>query len=233
MLRESTGVTPEQAEALNGLMFFTYTYLSPQIRSYRPDLANRWRELQERSAASISMNRRQEILSKVNNIFATRQAQNEETSAMSTSIDDLLAEAEKLPTTCLKDSAYARALFQLSHKKDFKQAVSVADKIDSLDLRAQALQFIYYDMAMAALSTKAATNLDEALRNADRLTLPEQRGLLYMRMAEVSRANGDRDRAFALVLEAGRLAERITEPAARAGFCCSQQRMNWLIWTPV
>lgn len=221
MLRESAGVTSEQAEALNGQLFFMSAYLSPQIERYRPDLANRWRELQERSAAGVDMNRRQQILSKVNDIFATRQPQNEVTSEEVTSIDDVLDEAEKLPTTCLKDSAYARVLFQLSHKKDFKRAVSVADKIDSLDLRSQALQFIYYDMAMAALSTKAATNLDEASRNADRLTLPEQRGLLYMKMAEVARANGDRDRAFALVTEAGRLAEKVTEPAARAGLLFS------------
>lgn len=115
----------------------------------------------------------------------------------------------------------ARALFQLSYKKDFKRASSVADKIDSLDLRTQALQFIHYDMALAALSTKTAANLDEASRNAERLTLPEQRGLLYMRMAEVARSNGDRDRAFTFGLHAGRLAERIAEPAARAGLLFS------------
>ena len=221
VLAESTGLSPEQAEALNGLIFFTSTYLSPQIERYRPDLTNRWRALQERSSAGVAMNRRQDIVSRVNSIFAARPRENEETVESGASIEDLLAEAEKLPTTCQRDSAYARALFQLSHQKDFRRALSVADKIDSLDLRTQALQFIYYDMAVAALSTKTTANLDEASRNAERLTLPEQRGLLYMKMAEVARANGDRDRAFAFMLEAGRSAERIVEPGARAGLLFS------------
>jgi len=218
--RESTGIPPEQAEALNGLVFFVATYLSPQIGRYRPDLKSRWLVLQESASAGISMNRRQEILSKVNNIFAARR-EHEKTGEGSTSIETLLAEAEKLSTTCQKDSAYARALFQLSYKKDFRRAISVADKIDSLDLRNQALQFIYYDMAVAALSTKPAANLDEALRNTERLTLPEQRALLYMRMAQVARGNEDRDRAFTFLLDAGRLAERIAEPTARAGLLFS------------
>lgn len=220
-LRESTGIPPEQAEAVNGLIFFLSAYLSPQIERYRPDLTNRWRALQESSAAGIGMKRRQEILRKVNDIFAARQREHEETGDAMTSIEDLLAEAEKLPTTCQKDSAYAHVLFQLSHNKDFRRATVVADKIYSLDLRTQALQFLYYDMAVAALATKTTANLDEALRNAERLTLPEQRGLLYMRMAEVSSAGGDRDRAFTFMLEAGRLAERIADPAARAGLLFS------------
>lgn len=108
-LRESTGIPPEQAEALNGLMFFITAYLSPQIGRYRPDLTNLWRALQERVAAGIGMNRRQEILSKVNSIFEARQRQHEETGETGRSIEDLLSEAEKLSSTCEKDAAYARA----------------------------------------------------------------------------------------------------------------------------
>ena len=102
MLQESTGIPPEQAEALNGFIFFLSTYLSPEIGRYRPDLTNRWRALQERVAAGISVNRRQEILSKVNSIFAARQREHEETGEREKSIEDLLADAEKLPTTCQK-----------------------------------------------------------------------------------------------------------------------------------
>lgn len=97
----------------------------------------------------------------------------------------------------------------------------MADKIDALDLRSQALQFVYYDMTVASLSTKTEASLDDALRNAERVTLPEQRGLLYLRIAEYSLANGDRDRALTLLIEAGRTAERVDEPVTRAGLLFS------------
>lgn len=95
-------------------------YLSPQIGRYNPDLVNHWRALQQSSAAHIAVNRREEILSKVNSIFAARQHATKVTGETETSVEDLLAEVQKLPTTCQMDSVYAHAVFELSHKKDFR-----------------------------------------------------------------------------------------------------------------
>lgn len=219
-LQQSNAISPEQAEALHELVFFVSAYLSPQVGSYSPDSVTRWRALQQTATTAIRPHRREAILRKVNDIFAARQHAEKQTVETESFDEESLAEADKLPT-CQKDSVYARAVFSLSHKKNFTRAVSVADKIYDLELRSRALQFVYYDMAVAALSTKTATSVDEAMRNAERLTSPEQRALLYMKMADLSRTNGDRDRAFTLLLAAGRLAERVGEPASRTGLLFS------------
>ena len=218
--QQSNGVPPDQAEALHELVFFISTYLSPQISFYSPDLITRWRALQQTATTAIRPPRREAILRKVNEIFAARKVAEKQTDETDSFVEDSLTDIDKLPA-CQKDSAYARALFSLSHKKNFTRAISVADKIYDLELRSRALQFVYYDMAVAALSTKTDNSIDEAMRNAERLTSPEQRALLYMRIAEFSRANGDRDRAFTLLLSAGRLAERVEEPASRTGLLFS------------
>jgi hypothetical protein len=216
-LQAATDVTPDQAQVLNGLVYFISMYLSAEFGKYRPDLVNQWRIIQQTTGASLTSSRREEIVNKLNNVLAARSRTPRTNAETETDIADLLARAEKLPTSCGRDVAYATVSLQVAHTRNFKRAISITDEIDDLALRDGTLQFIYYDMSVASLAKKSGVDLDDSLRNAERLASPEQRGLLYLKIAAAWRAKGDKDRAYALLLKAAESAEHIAQPAIRAG----------------
>ncbi|MFY9620190.1 MAG: hypothetical protein WAM70_15365 [Pyrinomonadaceae bacterium] len=216
-LQSATDITPDQAQALNGLVYFISMYLSAEFGKYRPDLVNQWRVIQQTAGASLTSSRREEIVNKLNSIVASRSRTSRANAETETDIEDLLARAEKSPTSCGRDMAFATASMQVAHTRDFKRAISITDRIYDLALRDGTLQFIYYDMSAASLAKKSGVDLDESLRNAERLASPEQRGILYLKIAASWRAKGDKDRAYALLLKAAESAEHIAQPAIRAG----------------
>lgn len=192
LLDEAQSRPPEQAETYKALAFFTLTYLSPQIERYRPDLTARWFALQQSVGSLLDQGRREEIIRQVASIAASRLKTNDRDN---TDANDDFSQIEKLPGTCQRDEAYAHTAFRSSYKSDFKKALSVADKVHDLDLRADVMQFIYFDLALFAISPKSSGGVDEGLMYAERVSKPEQRSYLYLKLAEfVARSDGDRAR---------------------------------------
>ena len=215
-LNQVNSVSSPDNETLNAQVFFTVSYLLPETEKYRPDLYVRWASLQNDMAQRIDPRRRDAILQKLKNIFEERDRARTRTAGDEQTSEEFLQQAEKIASSCARDAIYAKAAFHLSYKRDFKRALAVADKISSLTLRTDVLQIVYYDMSVA--STEAdSTNIDDALRYANRVEAPELRALLLTRLAAVIRKNRNADDAKQLLLDAVKLAEHVEQPAVRAG----------------
>ena len=215
-LGQANSVSPQESAALNAQVFFTVSYLLPEAEKYRPDLYVRWASLQNNIAQRIAPRHRDEIMQKLKNIFAQREQAHTRTGGDELSSEEVLEQAEKIASSCDRDAIYARAAFQLSYKRDFKKAMAVADKISTLGLQNEVLQFVYYDLSVAS-SEAASTNIDDALRYANRVEAPEVRALLLTKLAASVAMNRNADDAKQLLLDAIKLAERVERPAIRAG----------------
>ncbi|HEX5886846.1 MAG TPA: hypothetical protein VFY67_20045, partial [Pyrinomonadaceae bacterium] len=192
----------ERREGLNSLVFFTLRYLKPEAERYRPDLRARWDEMEQLSAAAISPTRRSEILNKTNEIFSSRRSSGEGPKLEQNSIPEtteMIERAEKAGTSCERDTTYARVALKLAQEKDFQRAVAIADKISNLKISANVTQFIHFDRALAAMSSKESPNASEAVQHADRVTSHEYRTLLYTLLAGISLTQNDRERAYELL----------------------------------
>ena len=209
--------TPEEAEALNSLVFFAVSYLLPEAGKYRPDLYSRWATIKSETSQRINPGHRTAILSKLENILAERERVRTQTTDDLDSSDEALEQAEKLAFTCQRDTAYAKATFQFSYKKNFKSAMMVADKISALDVRRDVLQFVYYDMAIAGTTPESSINIEDALRYANRVESPELHALLLAKLAAFLAKTGDPSKAKQLLFEATKVAEHIEKPSVRAG----------------
>jgi hypothetical protein len=216
-LNMTNGATPEEAEALNSLVFFAVTYLLPEAEKYRPDLYARWATLKNDTSQRINPNHRDAILSKLANILAERERVRTQTTDDQDSSEEVLEQAEKLASSCQRDAIYAKAAFQFSYKKNFKRAMLVADKISALDLRGNVIQFVYYDMSVAGTAPESSINVDDALRYANRVESPELHGLLLVKLAAFLSKNGDSGQVKQLLFDAIELAEHIEKSSVRAG----------------
>jgi len=210
------GAPPEQVEAANALVFFTVSYLLPEIEKYRPDLYARWAALEAQSSQAINPAHRSAIGSKLQSILAERARARNQSPDTDETVEASLEQAEHLTGSCQRDAVYAKVSFELSYKTDFKRAMSVADKISALDLRSNVIQFIYYDMAIAGASAKASITLDEAVKYANRVESPAQRAWLLLTLSSPLSNAGKEEESKQLIFAAANLSERIEDPSARA-----------------
>ena len=104
----------------------------------------------------------------------------------------------------------------VGYAKNFLRALEIAGKVDNDSMREGVRESLYYDMSVAAIVDDAPVNVVEAQRYADRVTSPEQRALLYVKIARVALRNKDRFAAAELLRKTMRLAEVISEPASQA-----------------
>jgi hypothetical protein len=125
--------------------------------------------------------------------------------------DTQLKQAEKLPDGCQRDRTYAAAAMFM--KTDYQRALDISERIKDLTLRENLRQYIYYGMANAAIREN---DLSQAQEYAKRVTIPEQRTLLYGKMAGVALRRKDRALAGDLLGETRHWAERVPEPSTRA-----------------
>lgn len=215
MLRQSSAMPPQQAETYKALAFFILSYLSPQVERYRSDLASRWLSLQQSVGAGIDFRRRAEILKQVATIAASRaQADTRTDDQKFTSGEELLADVEKL-SSCQRDLSYTRAALHSSYRADFKKALSLADSVSDLKLRSNALQYLFFDISLAVTSPRASGNLDEGLAYAQRVDTPDQRGFLYLKLAEFA-ARENRDRARVILNDVLKICDRIEDQSFQA-----------------
>jgi len=216
-LNLTNGATAEEAEALTSLVFFAVTYLLPEAEKYRPDLYARWATLKNETSQRISPSHRDAILSKLAGILAERERVRTQTTDDHDSSDEVLEQAEKLASSCQRDTIYAKAAFQFSYKKNFKRAMLVADKISALELRGNVIQFVYYDMSVAGTAPESSINIDDALRYANRVESPELQALLLVKLAAFLSKTGDADQVKQLLFDATKLTEKVEKSSVRTG----------------
>ncbi len=216
-IAEASSSTPEKDDRLAYLALFATTYLLPEVARYRSGAFQVWRELNQQALSATSVARQQEVMNQIQRVLQNRSRANENDrspqSHIEQQIESYLQEAEN-SVGCNKDRLYAKAALSICYKKDFAQALAIATKIDTTSLKESVRQYINYSMSAYAVESK---NFDDARVYAERVESPEQRSLLYVKIARA--ALRDKDRVFATqsLIEARKLAEHVSDPKAQAG----------------
>lgn len=218
-LRQVSTSDPQRAEALNGFVLFTATYLLPEVQRYRPQALPAWALLEQQSQAGTTAAQKESVGRRVRNIFESRPRPDRQESAedyADPQVEDRLARAEKSPSGCQRDVEFAHAALGIGYTKDFARAFDVAGRIDNESIKDSVSQFLYYDMAGAAAAGDDAAGFDDAQKYAERVSPPEQRAMLYVKIARAGLRRHDRQLAAALLAKTLRLAETTPEPSSQA-----------------
>ncbi len=218
-LRQVSTSDPQRAEALNGFVLFTATYLLPEVRRYRPQALPAWALLEQQAQAGTTAAQKESVGRRVRNIFESRPRPGQREPAedyADPQVEDRLARAEKSPSGCQRDVEFAHVALSIGYTKDFARALDVAGRIDNESIKDSVRQFLYYDMSGVAAAGDDAAGLDDAQKYAERVSPPELRAMLYVKIARASLRRHDRQLAAGLLLKTLRLAETVPEPATQA-----------------
>jgi hypothetical protein len=216
-LRQAGTAEPQRAEALNGFVLFTTAYLLPEVQRYRPQALPEWAALEQQAQAGTTAAQKESIGLRVRQIFESRPRPDQPESSelyADAQVEDMLARAEKATSGCKRDVEFAGAALGIGYTKDFTRAFDVAWRIDSDSIKDSVSQFLYYDMAGAAASGDDAMGLDDAQKYAERVSTPEQRAMLYVKIARAALRRHDRQLAAQMLAKTARLAETTNEPAS-------------------
>jgi len=96
---------------------------------------------------------------------------------------------------------------------DFSRSAEVAGRIKDISLRESVLQYLYYDVARAAIESGDWPMADAYV---PRVAARELRTLLYVKLAHAALDRRDRTRAFESLTEIKRLGEGISDPKPKA-----------------
>lgn len=118
-----------------------------------------------------------------------------------------------MPEGCERDRAYAEAALKIGAAKDFARAFATAERVKDTSVQKDVLQFLTYELANAAVGKG---DLDEAQRQARRIDSPEQRTLLYVKIAGVALRQKDRVLAAMLSAEMRQKSSSISDENSRA-----------------
>jgi hypothetical protein len=218
-LARASNAEPQRAEALNGLVLFAAVYLLPEVQRYRPQALPEWSQVEQRAQSAATAPLKDAVAKRIQEIFGSRsramRAEPSEAYAV-TQAEDVLAGAEKLPGGCRRDTEFAKAALGIGYGKDFSRAFEVSGRVESESMRESVRQFLYYDMAHAALKRGDAVSLVDAQKHAELVTSPEQRALLYVKLSKAALRQRDGQLAAGLLGKTMRLAETVSEPASQA-----------------
>jgi hypothetical protein len=217
-LRQANSAPPQQAEALNGLVLFTAAYLLPEVRRYRPQSLQAWLLLEQQAVAGTTLVQQDGVAKRVQQIIESRPKPGRQESAasyVSEPSEDLLGSAEKMPSGCKRDTELIKAALNIGQAKDFSRAFVVLERIEDESLRDSVRQFLYYDISIAAITRGDSFSLDEAQKYAERVASPQQRALLYIKIAKAMLRHQNRPLAAELLGKTRRLAETVSEPEVK------------------
>lgn len=217
-LRRAGSSEPQRAEALHELVLFTAAYLLPEVRRYRPQALPLWAQVEQQAQAGSSVPEKDAVAKKMQEIFGSRPRPGQQPGEpyADGQVEDLLAGAEKLPGGCRRDVEFAKAALSIGYGKDFSRALEVSGRAEGEAIRRSVREFLYYDMSYVALKHGDAVSLEDAQKYAELVTPPEQRALLYVKIAVAALKLGDRQLASGLLGKTMRLSETVSEPAAQA-----------------
>ncbi len=212
---EQARVSPPQVrESLGNIAIYAINYLSPEVGRYLPSVTGDWNRLWQ-EALSLSPSSQDEAAKKIQEIVSQRVTAQEATSnsSLDSIISSNLADAEKAAGECQRDRAYASAAFFMGGAKDFNRAMSTAELIKDISLRKNMIEFIHYNMCLKATE---AGELNEASEHVRYVSNSDQLALLYVKMANVALRQKDTPRAVELLAETKRLADKSSDPTAKA-----------------
>lgn len=217
-LREAELGPPERRDALSSVSLFATLYLLPEVERYSPNLSEAWWLLRQQAFAGVSEAQRGILEANVRMINSSRAAANnreESSRADSTEkIDSDFRDAEKMAAGCQRDRQFVNITLLIHSSKDDLRALRMAERIDNLSLRESVLQFLNYDISLSAVE---AGDLPKAQQHAKRVAAPEQRGLLYVKMAGLTLRQKDRIRTTEFLSEARHVADNISDQATKTG----------------
>ena len=212
-LRQAAAIPDRNTrDELNGMAMFTTQYLFPEIRNYLPAAEGAWSGLY-RQALTVTSEPRKALIEAHLQYFS--EVRSRTTKYKST--DDYLAGdasdkselINKLPDGCKRDQARAELALNIGHIKKFAEARQVADQIDNTSLRENVVQFLNYDVAVAALE---AGNLLEASTLAEKVAAKNERALLLVKIANQFLSKGDKAAALDLLNRTRSLVTQSDDP---------------------
>lgn len=218
-LRRAGSAEPQRAEALNELVLFTAAYLLPEVQRYRPQALPLWAQVEQQAQAGASAPEKDFVAKRVQEIFGSRPLPGQQGMGepyAGGQVEDLLAGAEKLPGGCKRDVEFAKAALSIGHSRDFPRALEVSGRAEAETIRRSVREFLYYEMSYSALKRGDAVGLEDAQKYAELVTQPEQRALLYVKVAAAALQLRDRQLASGLLGKTIRLSETVSEPASQA-----------------
>lgn len=196
---------------------FTIAYLLPEAAKYAPNTVASWERLQQQATVGTTALQHEHVTRHLQSINENRARVRRHDDAPELSpvqeADASLEKADKLPQSCQRDSAYSRAALTIASTKDFKHALSIADRISNLKQSENVKQFIYYRMATVSAESK---DLQEAQEKAALVSAPEQRAVLFIKIAQAAISQNDRSLSLKLLRDVIQLAEKISNPETQA-----------------
>lgn len=216
-LRKAATANDVDRDVLNSLVLFSAAYLFPEVQRYLPDAEGAWSNIYRQAQTGTTNERRAAVEKRLQSMLEVRAR----TSKYQSTEDYLSGDAKeklelisKLPGGCKRDQAYAEVAFNFSYSRKFSQAQQMADRIESISLRDQVLQFVNYDIAAAAIDSG---NLVEAPALAEIVAAKGQRALLFGRIAAKSLKSGNKSRVLDLLNRARVLVRDPGDPELQAG----------------
>jgi len=210
-------VVGAERDYLTTVNLFATAYLLPEIVKYYPNALPAWRELQQRAAIGTTAIQHEQIGQQIQSINERRARVQRFDDAPELSAEQeseaSIERAEKLSNSCQRDKEYSKAALGLGSSKQFKRALEIADRISDLKQRDGVMQYLFYDMAVAARDTGEWT---EMRAKAKSISTPELVAVLYIKAADAAHSK-DGITSAELIRETLRNAERISEPEVRAG----------------
>ena len=222
---QRTSETVERAAQMVGterdyfttVTLFTIAYLLPEVVRYYPNALPAWERLQQRAMIGTTAIQHEQVSQQIKSITERRARAQRFDDAPQLNAEQeaeaMIERAEKLSNSCQRDKEYSKAALALGSSKQFKRALAIADRVSDLKQRDGVMQFLSYDMAVAA---RDAGEWTEMRNKAKSVSTPELIAALYIKAADVVHLK-DGITSAELLRESLKNTERISDPEVRAG----------------
>jgi hypothetical protein len=210
-------VVGAERDYLTAVNLFAIAYVLPEVVRYYPNALPAWRELQQRATIGTTAIQHEQVAQQIQSINEQRARVQRFDDAPELSGEQeseaRIEKAEKLSNSCQRDKEYSKAALGLGSSKQFKRALEIADLVSDLKQRDGVMQYLFYDMAVAA---REAGEWIEMRAKAKSISTPELVAVLYIKAADVARGR-DGITSAELIRETLKNTERISDPEVRAG----------------
>jgi hypothetical protein len=217
MIGRAAQVVGAERDYLTTVNLFAIAYLLPEVVRYYPNALPAWRELQQRATIGTTAIQHEQVAQQIQSINEQRARVQRFDDAPELSGEQeseaRIEKAEKLSNSCQRDKEYSKAALGLGSSKQFKRALEIADLVSDLKQRDGVMQYIFYDMAVAA---RDAGEWIEMRAKAKSISTPELVAVLYIKAADVAHGR-DGITSAELIRETLKNTERISDPEVRAG----------------
>lgn len=206
-----------ERDNLTTINLFVIAYLLPEVMRYYPSTIPAWESLQQRATVGTAAIQHEQVGRYIQSITERRARVRRFDDAPQLSGEQeaqaMLDRAEAQPNSCQRDKAYSKAALGLGSAKEFKRALSIAERISDIKQHDGVMEFLFYEMAVNA---RDAGEWSDMRAKAKRISAPELKAILFIRAAGVVYAK-DGITSAELIREALKYTEHIDDPGVRAG----------------